>query len=670
MPQIINQYDFTQVVRNRGEITAADDANTTLTEGVYTADGQTQNLPVTDPGILYVFRGNTFASNDVIQEYVTDNREIWLRAQIGGVFNVWRAQGSQYGVTTFNGRDGDVNPQTGDYAAIQIGLDSSGLTYFTAPDVQLGFEQIDSLFAAFQGNLRFRGLIGFNDPDPTPPAAGTFIDYYVFNTAGQRTVGDIAGTDVDIGDWLLWNEATGLWDYLPYYLRDIPADRVTFDNTNTVIITGDEVQTALEELDTALANAGIAKQVDTWATATNYAADTYLRGDVNGSPVFAWVVADYTSGASFEQDIVNGDLLLEDSVRLNDPTTQGNDQVINVGTLYEDGAGAPRDIVQDSEIVNKQYVDRQGWIKRNFSSAAGTWQAGDWITIITRETSSVSYQNYVHFVVHTSGTGSNRTQFSGIINVTQGTNQIILNDWFTYNGNAFDAIRFDRTPEVRIQLRAAQNQGGAVSWNIATFDPAPGATNPFVGVQPIVQAAGDGVDVISNLATGQSVASSRIREVTNPVDPQDAATKAYVDANSGGGTVSQGSAALADNATMNARQHVTCFNLNPPATLIGVSCIVDFTFVLDMGNNTGNSAGFWARCNTNSTGQLEQRITAAIANDSSSTPIATGAARFRITPTGGTIQVQLRSEASNNVFWRDSDTYGRGHCTIAQVTVV
>ena len=146
------------------------------------------------------------------------------------------------GVTSFRAYNPLATPRTGaivasasDYEASQIDLDDTTLPNITATDVQTAFEQIELLISAVQGNIRFRGVLAFDDPDPTPPPAGTFADFYIFNSAGTRPVGDATGAVVNIGDYLMWNEAGGVWTFIGYSQKNVIAADVSFDNTASAI---------------------------------------------------------------------------------------------------------------------------------------------------------------------------------------------------------------------------------------------------------------------------------------------------------------------------------------------------------------------------------------------------------------------------------------------------
>jgi hypothetical protein len=153
-------------------------------------------------------------------------------------------------VTGFAGRKGNVLPQTGDYTGSQVTLSP---LVAGASNVQDAFTAIGNQVSSIQGATKFSGTLGFNSPDPAKPAAGAaVVPYYIFNTAGQRTVGDAAGKAVEVGDWLIYNAGTSKWEHLAYSARVATAAGTTYDANGNKILKGTDVQAALDQADMAL----------------------------------------------------------------------------------------------------------------------------------------------------------------------------------------------------------------------------------------------------------------------------------------------------------------------------------------------------------------------------------------------------------------------------------
>jgi hypothetical protein len=153
-------------------------------------------------------------------------------------------------VTAFAGRKGNVLPQTGDYTGSQVTLSP---LVAGAANVQDAFQAISNQVSNVQGATKFSGTLGFNSADPAKPAAGgAVVPYYIFNTAGQRTVGDAAGVAVEVGDWLIYNDGTAKWTHLPYSARVATAAGTTYDANGNKILKGTDVQAALDQADMAL----------------------------------------------------------------------------------------------------------------------------------------------------------------------------------------------------------------------------------------------------------------------------------------------------------------------------------------------------------------------------------------------------------------------------------
>jgi hypothetical protein len=153
-------------------------------------------------------------------------------------------------VTGFAGRKGNVVPATGDYTGSQVTL--SPLVAGSS-NVQDALVAITNQVSSVQGATKFSGTLGFNSADPAKPAAGTgVVPYYIFNTAGQRTVGDAAGVAVEVGDWLIYNEGTAKWTHLAYSARAQVASGTTYNPDGNKILKGTDVQAALDQADIAL----------------------------------------------------------------------------------------------------------------------------------------------------------------------------------------------------------------------------------------------------------------------------------------------------------------------------------------------------------------------------------------------------------------------------------
>lgn len=157
-------------------------------------------------------------------------------------------------VTSFNTREGVVVPAAGDYTAAQVTLDPTNIAGVTATDVQLGFEQIGDILVSVQSGLDFKGLLAFNDPDPAAPPATGATFYYIFKTAGTRTVGDAAGTTIQIGDWLAYSRNASKWVHLAYALRTQDASGTSYDDGTNIYVKGTSVQQALDAIDPELVN--------------------------------------------------------------------------------------------------------------------------------------------------------------------------------------------------------------------------------------------------------------------------------------------------------------------------------------------------------------------------------------------------------------------------------
>jgi hypothetical protein len=143
-------------------------------------------------------------------------------------------------------------PQTGDYTGKQITLSP---LVAGASNVQDAFAAINNQVSSIQGATKFSGTLGFNDADPAKPAAGvTVVPYYIFNTAGTRTVGDASGVKVEVGDWLAYNATTTKWVHLAYSARTQTAAGTSYDDSNNIYVKGTDVQAALGTVELKLNN--------------------------------------------------------------------------------------------------------------------------------------------------------------------------------------------------------------------------------------------------------------------------------------------------------------------------------------------------------------------------------------------------------------------------------
>jgi len=237
-------------------------------------------------------------------------------------------------VVSFNGRSNAVLPATSDYDAIQIDFDPSS-TPLTQTNVQAAIDElVNGIIAALQGNLKYQGTIGFNDPDPTPPAPNTFADVYLFNTEGLRTVGDAAGTYVYIGDWLVWDDTDQLWQVIPFSQKTVIATAVVYDPTGRVYITSTDVQGALNELDTAL--------------------NGHVGATGNAHGLVTQAVAGFMSAADkVKLDGLTGDAGVEEVIAGNGLTGGGSTSSVTLAV----GAGTGITVAADTVSVNRTTVD-------------------------------------------------------------------------------------------------------------------------------------------------------------------------------------------------------------------------------------------------------------------------------------------------------------------------
>jgi hypothetical protein len=154
------------------------------------------------------------------------------------------------------GRTGVVVAVAGDYDALKITFDPTNVTGMDATNVQTAIEQLGSIVKETASDLLFMGLLGFDDADPTAPVQPGPSHYYIFNTAGTRTVGDATGKVIAVGDWLAYQRPTSKWVHLDYSARQVTAAGTTYDpgtlaKANTYL-TASDVQGALDQADAAL----------------------------------------------------------------------------------------------------------------------------------------------------------------------------------------------------------------------------------------------------------------------------------------------------------------------------------------------------------------------------------------------------------------------------------
>jgi hypothetical protein len=155
------------------------------------------------------------------------------------------------------GRTGAIVAVAGDYDALKVSFDPTNVTGVDATNVQSAIEQIGSIVKETASDLLFMGLLGFDDADPAAPAAGGPSHYYIFNTAGTRTVGDATGKTIAVGDWLAYHRPTSKWVHLDYSARQVTAAGTTYDPGNPLakantFLTATDVQGALDQADAEL----------------------------------------------------------------------------------------------------------------------------------------------------------------------------------------------------------------------------------------------------------------------------------------------------------------------------------------------------------------------------------------------------------------------------------
>jgi hypothetical protein len=155
------------------------------------------------------------------------------------------------------GRTGAIVAVAGDYTAAQVSFDATGIDGMSATNVQSAIAELASSVKETASDMLFMGLLGFDDADPSAPAQPGPTHYYIFNTAGTRTVGDATGKVIAVGDWLVYHRVSSKWIHLDYSARVATAAGTTYDpgnplaKANTFLIATD-VQGALDQADAEL----------------------------------------------------------------------------------------------------------------------------------------------------------------------------------------------------------------------------------------------------------------------------------------------------------------------------------------------------------------------------------------------------------------------------------
>jgi hypothetical protein len=155
------------------------------------------------------------------------------------------------------GRTGAIVAVAGDYDALKVTFDPANVTGMDATNVQSAIEQLGSIVKETASDLLFMGLLGFDDADPTAPVQPGPSHYYIFNTAGTRTVGDATGKVIAVGDWLVYHRPSSKWIHLDYSARQATAAGTTYDPGNPLAkantyLTATDVQGALDQADAEL----------------------------------------------------------------------------------------------------------------------------------------------------------------------------------------------------------------------------------------------------------------------------------------------------------------------------------------------------------------------------------------------------------------------------------
>jgi hypothetical protein len=227
-------------------------------------------IDISSPGdwIVYVFDGSIdipisrFSGMPAYQPLDGDLTAIAAIPQNTGLLrktsaNTWVLDTAAYmtpatGVASFKTRVGAVVPINGDYEASMVTLDPANIEGVQSTNVQGGMEELGTLFLTAKGGLIFVGTLSYNDPDPPVPLVDGPSHYYIFRDQGTRTVGDAAGAEILLGDWLVYHRAPGVWRHLRYSQRSILASAVGYDPTGNTFINATNVDTALDQVDAAL----------------------------------------------------------------------------------------------------------------------------------------------------------------------------------------------------------------------------------------------------------------------------------------------------------------------------------------------------------------------------------------------------------------------------------
>jgi hypothetical protein len=160
-------------------------------------------------------------------------------------------------IDTVFGRTGAIVAVAGDYDALKVTFDPTNVTGMDATNVQSAIEQLGSIVKETASDMMFMGLLGFDDADPTAPVQPGPTHYYIFNTAGTRTVGDATGKVIAVGDWLVYHRPSSKWIHLDYSARQATAAGTTYDPGNPLAkantyLTASDVQGALDQADAEL----------------------------------------------------------------------------------------------------------------------------------------------------------------------------------------------------------------------------------------------------------------------------------------------------------------------------------------------------------------------------------------------------------------------------------
>lgn len=159
-------------------------------------------------------------------------------------------------VASVFGRTGAIVAVANDYDALKVAFDPTNLQGMAATNVQTAIEELGTIVKETAADLLFMGLLGFDDADPVAPVQPGPSHYYIFNTAGTRTVGDATGKEISVGDWLAYSRVDSKWVHLDYAARQATAAGTTYNpgalaKANTYL-TATNVQDALDQADAAL----------------------------------------------------------------------------------------------------------------------------------------------------------------------------------------------------------------------------------------------------------------------------------------------------------------------------------------------------------------------------------------------------------------------------------